>query len=94
MQLLLVAQKQISPGETSGAIGALKGFLLGVRALMALQMLEAGKRAGACCADVRPRLLCLWRRYSLSGVVIGVGYGGGGRLLILALRNRVDLEVC
>jgi hypothetical protein len=36
------------------------------------------------------RLLCLWRRYPVGRVVIGVGDGGGSRLLILALRNRVD----
>jgi hypothetical protein len=43
MQLLLMAKKQISPGETPGAVGALKGFLLGVRTFMAFQMLETSE---------------------------------------------------
>jgi hypothetical protein len=50
-------------------LGALEWLLFCVRALMSLQMLETRERPGACCADVRPWLVCLgW----------GEGRGRGG----------------
>lgn len=68
MELLLVAQEQISPREAARALGAFERLLLCVRALVALQMLEPRKRARACRADVWPRL-------------VGLGWGESSRSL-------------
>ncbi|ELR09742.1 hypothetical protein GMDG_04228 [Pseudogymnoascus destructans 20631-21] len=61
MQLLLVAQEQVPPREAARALGALERLLLGVGALVALEMLEPRKRARAGRADVWPGLVGLGR---------------------------------
>jgi len=43
MELLLVSQQQIPPGEASCTLGTLERLLLGVGALMALEMLQSRK---------------------------------------------------
>jgi hypothetical protein len=43
VQLLLVAEQQVAAGEAAGALLALEGLFLGVGALMALQVLQAGE---------------------------------------------------
>ena len=62
VQLLLMPEQQVTAGEASRTFRALKGLLLGVRALVPLQVLQAGKGALASRADVWPRLVSLWWR--------------------------------
>lgn len=62
MELLLVAQQQVSAGKASAALGALEGLLLGVGALVTLQMLEAGEGALTGGADMRTGLIGLGQR--------------------------------
>ena len=45
VKLLLVSEKQVTPGKTAFTYGALERLFLGVRALVAFEMLEPGKRA-------------------------------------------------
>jgi len=59
MQLLLVAEQQIPSGETPGTLGALERLLFGVRAFVALKMLEARERSSAGSTNVRTRLFGL-----------------------------------
>ena len=76
MQFLLVSQQQVTARKTPLALRALKRLLLGVRALVSLQMLQARERPRACCADVRPWLVGFWR-----GKGRGRGRGCGLRCL-------------
>jgi hypothetical protein len=55
-------QQQISAGKAPGALWALERLLLCVGALVALQVLQAGKRPCTGAADVRSRLVGLGRR--------------------------------
>ncbi len=43
VELLLMAQQQIATRKTPCALGTLEGLLLGMRSLMAFQVLEAGE---------------------------------------------------
>lgn len=61
MELLLVSQQQIATGKASGAFWALKWLLLRVGTLVSLEMLESRKRTLAGSADMRARLVGLWR---------------------------------
>ena len=76
MQLLLMAQKQVSPGEAARALWAFEGLLLGVGALMALQMLQTGEGALACAAYVWARLVGLGRGKGRVCGGGGVGFDG------------------
>lgn len=62
MQLLLVAKKQIAPGETSRAFGTLEWLLFSMRSFVPFQMFQSGEGALTSRADVRPRLVGLGRR--------------------------------
>lgn len=62
MQLLLVAEEQVAPGETALALWTLKWLLLRVRSLMSLQMLQPGEGTAASGTTMRTRLISLWRR--------------------------------
>lgn len=84
MELLLVAQQQVSAGKASRALGALEGLLLGVGALVTLQMLETceGPLAGG--ADMRSGLIGLGQREGAGrsgrrGRFGGRVHGDGGR---------------
>ena len=59
VQLLLVSQKQIPSGKASRALWTFERLLFGVRALVTLQVLQAGKGALAGLADMRARLVGL-----------------------------------
>ncbi len=83
VKLLLVAQQQVPTSKASCALGTLKGLLLGVRAFVPLQMLEAGEGALAGSADMRTRLVGLGRRKgrgrgSRRGSFGGRVHGDGG----------------
>lgn len=82
MQLLLVPQQQITSSKASCAVGAFERFLLGVRALMTLQVLQSRKRATASSTNMRPRLVCLGR----WDIAIGAGLAIGLGLLLRLLR--------
>lgn len=71
-----MAQKQVTPGEASLAVGALEGLLLGVGTFVPLQMLQTGKCALAGSANMWPRLVRLRRRE--VGGCFGVDGNGGG----------------
>jgi hypothetical protein len=60
MELLLVTQQQVAPGEASRALRALKRLLLCVGTLVAFQVLQSGKGTLAGCADVRAGLIGFW----------------------------------
>jgi len=62
VQVLPVAKQQVAATEASRALRTLKGFLLGVRALVPVQMLQAGKGALASRADVCSRLVGIFGR--------------------------------
>lgn len=79
MELLLVAQEQISTGEASRALGAFEGLLLGVGPLMAFQMFQSCKRAMAGRADMRARLVSLGWRHDGGGLRCVHGDGRGCR---------------
>lgn len=75
VQLLLMTQQQVAPRKTPRALWTLEGLLLGVRSLVALEVLQPCERAGAGGTHVRPWLVGLgWRE------------GGGGRLCRFGLR--------
>ena len=74
MQLLLVAQEQVTASKAPCAFGTLEWFLLGVRPLMSLEMLQAGERALASAADVGARFIGLGRREGSGG--LGVDHDG------------------
>ena len=57
MQRPLVTQQHITTGEASCAFGTLEGFLLGVGALVSLEMLRSDEGALAGPANVRARLV-------------------------------------
>lgn len=76
MQLLLVAQKKVTPGEASFAVTALEGLFLGVGTLVPLQMLKTSKGALTGGANVGSRLVRLRRRKIGSGR-LGVDGDGG-----------------
>lgn len=78
MKLLLVPQQQITTSEASCAFWTLKGLFLGMRALMALKMLQARKRSLASVADVWTRLIGFggWARCWSFRIY---GYSGGYR---------------
>jgi hypothetical protein len=80
VELLLVTQQQVSAGEASRAFGALEGLLLCVGALVAFQVLEAGKGALAGCADVRAGLIGLWWGEGGGSFCVD-GDGGGDRVV-------------
>lgn len=65
VQFLLVAQQEVAAGKTTCALGALERLLLGMRSLMAFQMLQACEGALASLTDMRPRLVGLGRRKGL-----------------------------
>lgn len=71
VEFLLVAQKEIPSGETPRAVWAFKGLLLGMRTLVAFQMLQTRERPGTCRADMRSRLVSLWWRNLFLGLIIG-----------------------
>jgi hypothetical protein len=70
VQLLLVSQEEVAAGKASCAVWALERLLLGVRALMALEMLESGKGATASGADVGPRLVCFGGRDAIGRLAV------------------------
>jgi hypothetical protein len=75
MQLLLMPEQQITTSKASCAIGAFKGLLLGVRALMTLQVLQSRKGATAGSTDMRPGLVCLGRGDIAIGAGLAIGLG-------------------
>lgn len=88
MQLLLMPEQQITTSEASCAIGAFKGLLLGVRALMTLQVLQSRKGATAGGTDMGPRLVCLGR----GNIAIGAGLAISFGLLLSLLRWSCSME--
>lgn len=79
MQLLLVAQQQVPTGKAARTIGTFKGLLLGVRALMALEVFQSGKRPTTGSTDMgsgfirfggRDIAVCRTSRVRLSGVLL------------------------
>ena len=70
VELLLMAKEQISPREAPRAVWTFKGLLFRVGALMALEVLQPGKRPRAGLTDVRTRLVCLWRRDLLLRFIV------------------------
>jgi hypothetical protein len=70
-----VAQEQIPPSEAPGAVRTLEWFFLCVGALMALEVLQARKRATAGGADVGPRLVCFRGRNVAIGTRLTIQVG-------------------
>lgn len=83
VQFLLVTKQQVAAGKASRALGALKRLFLCVRALMALQVLEAGEGALASRADMRARLVGLWGRK--VGRSLGCGIDSNGRCRVVCV---------
>lgn len=82
MQLLLVTEEKIAARETPSTIRALEGLLLGVRALMALQVLQSGERATTSGTNMRTRFVCFWWwDVPIGDLAIGLG------LLVLFVRS-------
>lgn len=77
VKLLLVTQQHIATGEASIAFRTLEGFLLGVGALVSLEMFQSGERPLAGAANVRARLIRLGRR-EISRVIVGGGHAKDG----------------
>jgi hypothetical protein len=78
MQLLLVAEKQVTTGEATGAFGALERLLFCMRPLVALEMLQTSERPLAGAADMGTRLVGLGR--GEGGRSLGVDHDGRGFL--------------
>lgn len=60
MKFLLVPQQEVSTGKTSRTLRTLEWLLLGMRSLMALQMLQSSEGSLTSAADVRSRFVGLW----------------------------------
>ena len=73
VQLLLMTEQEIAARKAAGAVGTLKGLLLRMGTLMALQVLQSRKGATASSANVRPRLISLGGRdIPIRGLAIGL----------------------
>ncbi len=70
VQLLLMPEEQISACEASGALGTLEGLLFCVRALVALEMLEASERPLASGANMGRGLSVLGGGKLFAGVLV------------------------
>jgi hypothetical protein len=76
MELLLVPQQEVAAGEAPRTLGALEGLLLGVGALVTLQVLKSSKCSIAGPADVRPRFVGLGgREVVVAGCLGGAADG-------------------
>lgn len=75
MQLLLMTEEQIAARKASLAVRAFERLLLGMRTLMALEMLQSCKRATAGGADMGPRLVRLGGRDIAIGAGLPIGLG-------------------
>lgn len=76
MKLLLMAEEKVTTSKATSTVGTLKGFLLGVRPLVALQVFQPGKRPATSCADMRSWLIRLGGRDVAIGGTVGIGLSG------------------
>lgn len=76
VQFLLMAEKKIAASKATRAIRAFKGFLFGMRPLMALQMLQPGERPATGGADMGPGFVSLGGRNISVCLVVGIGLSG------------------
>lgn len=94
VQLLLVSQEQVAPRKTARALWAFEWLLFGMRALMSLQVFEAGKGALARSAYVGSWLVGFGGREGSGGGGIlrggGVGFDGLDRSCTRTVLSVVD----